>query len=137
MHDSNLLLPAHDLHNVFEGYVLCIQFIRGISTFASQKTAQFTYHSGPCPVVTWEDPIPPISFLPSFLSLWTQRPQAISSSSSARKWFDCCRSRTDGTTKSFRRRRRQEERWSPVSEQEKCYASTSTPGWLRTRKPQA
>ena len=67
MHDSNLLLPAHDLHNVFEGYVLCIQFIQGISTFASQKTAQFTYHSGPCPVVTWEDPIPPISFLPSFL----------------------------------------------------------------------
>ena len=67
MHDSNLLLPAYDLHNVFERHVLCIQFIRGTSTFASQKTAQFTYHSGPCPVVTWEDPIPPISFLPSFL----------------------------------------------------------------------
>ena len=51
----------------------------------------------PCPVVTWEDPIPPVSFLPSCLSLWTERPrpQAISSSSSsstARKWFDCCRS---------------------------------------------
>ena len=49
----------------------------------------------PCPVVTWEDPIPPVSFLPPCLSLWTERPrpQAISSSSStARKWFDCCRS---------------------------------------------